>query len=176
MLFWERGYHATSIQELVDHLGINRASLYTTFGGKRKLFDRAFEQYRGHLREGLAHFLDSQDNVIEALRQLFYTLIEDDFTDESAKGCFIVNTTTELLPADPTLRNTLLQHEAHIEGLFLQAMQRGVVRCQIPPGKDLPTLARVIYTVMTGLRVMGKTKPDPESSMASVETVLGLLT
>ncbi|MEL6975424.1 MAG: helix-turn-helix domain-containing protein, partial [Bacteroidota bacterium] len=45
-LFWEKGFHATSIQDLVSHLGINRASLYDTFGGKDELFNTAFESYR----------------------------------------------------------------------------------------------------------------------------------
>ena len=45
-LFWERGYHATSIQDLVDRLGVNRQSLYDTFGGKDQLFLSALERYR----------------------------------------------------------------------------------------------------------------------------------
>jgi TetR/AcrR family transcriptional repressor of nem operon len=38
-LFWSRGYEATSVQDLVDALGVNRASLYATFGDKGQLFD-----------------------------------------------------------------------------------------------------------------------------------------
>ena len=45
-LFWERGYNATSISDLVDHLGVNRQSLYDTFGGKDHLFLAALERYR----------------------------------------------------------------------------------------------------------------------------------
>ena len=36
-LFWKKGYNATSMQDIVDYLGINRASLYSTFGGKKNL-------------------------------------------------------------------------------------------------------------------------------------------
>ena len=43
-LFWARGYHATSIQDLVDHLGVNRQSLYDTFGGKDELFKAVLER------------------------------------------------------------------------------------------------------------------------------------
>ena len=43
-LFWEKGYGDTSIQDLVNHLGINRGSLYATYGGKRELFDKAFKK------------------------------------------------------------------------------------------------------------------------------------
>jgi TetR/AcrR family transcriptional repressor of nem operon len=55
-LFWKQGYSATSIQDLVSHLGINRASLYDTYGDKEKLFFRAFEFYRKTNTEGITNF------------------------------------------------------------------------------------------------------------------------
>ena len=59
-LFWKQGFHATSVQNLVDHLGINRASIYDTFGGKNKLYETALESYRAEnlifLKEHLAKF------------------------------------------------------------------------------------------------------------------------
>jgi AcrR family transcriptional regulator len=45
-LFWQRGYEGTSVQDLVDTLGINRASLYATFGDKAQLFDSVLERYQ----------------------------------------------------------------------------------------------------------------------------------
>lgn len=44
-LFWEKGYEATSIQDLLEKMGINRFSLYDTFKGKRELFDAAMALY-----------------------------------------------------------------------------------------------------------------------------------
>ena len=57
-LFWKQGYTATSIQDLVTHLGINRASLYDTFGDKEELFKKAFEQYRKTSFDGLTQFFE----------------------------------------------------------------------------------------------------------------------
>ncbi len=37
-VFWTQGYEATSVQDLVDHMGINRFSMYDTFGNKHELF------------------------------------------------------------------------------------------------------------------------------------------
>ena len=45
-LFWEKGYTATSIQDLEQALGIRRSSIYNTFGGKRQLYDRTLAQYQ----------------------------------------------------------------------------------------------------------------------------------
>ena len=53
-LFWERGYEATSIQDLVDALGVNRASLYGTFGDKAHLFALAMDRYGEQVRAVLA--------------------------------------------------------------------------------------------------------------------------
>ncbi len=43
--FWARGYEATSMQDLVEHMGINRQSLYDTFGDKHSLFLKALDRY-----------------------------------------------------------------------------------------------------------------------------------
>ena len=44
-LHWERGYEATSMADLVRHLGIARASIYATFGGKHDLYVKALDRY-----------------------------------------------------------------------------------------------------------------------------------
>ena len=43
--FWGRGYHPTSMQDLVDCMGIGRGSIYDTFGSKRGLFMRSLDHY-----------------------------------------------------------------------------------------------------------------------------------
>ncbi|MDF1696713.1 MAG: helix-turn-helix domain containing protein [Saprospiraceae bacterium] len=75
-LFWERGYHATSIQDLVNHLGINRASLYDTFGGKQALFDSAFKHYRMTNTKAIKKFLHAEQDVKKGMRKLFLLALE----------------------------------------------------------------------------------------------------
>jgi len=52
-VFWAKGFHGTSMQDLVDELGVNRQSLYDTFGGKHELFEAALERYRELLQTAL---------------------------------------------------------------------------------------------------------------------------
>jgi TetR/AcrR family transcriptional repressor of nem operon len=175
MIFWKKGYHDTSIQDLVDHLGINRASLYDTFGGKKKLFDSAFESYRKTGNEGLRDLLNSQDSVKETLRMIFQEVIEGDVADPDNKGCLVANTTTELLPHDTELQLVITRHREDVEQIFYDFMFTAVQKGEISGEKDLKTMASLLYTLLTGLRVTGKTRPNQNESMASVDAVLSLL-
>ncbi|MEM8908570.1 MAG: helix-turn-helix domain-containing protein, partial [Bacteroidota bacterium] len=76
-LFWEKGFHATSMQDLVSRLGINRASLYDTFGGKQALFDRALALYRQKNQSGAREFVRPFASVREGLTALFDQAIEE---------------------------------------------------------------------------------------------------
>jgi len=175
MIFWKKGYHNTSIQDLVDHLGINRASLYDTFGGKKELFDSAFEFYRKTGNEGLAEFLNSQENIKEALRMIFRKVIEGDRVDPDNKGCLVANATTELLPHDAELQQVISRHREDVEQIFYDFLRKGAQREEVSGETDLKAMSSLLYTLLTGLRVTGKTRPNQEESLASVEAVLSLL-
>lgn len=175
MLFWEKGYYDTSLKDLIAFLGISNASIYHTFGGKKQLFNKAFAYYRSMQAEGLAQFLGTQTDIRAGLIQVFQKIITDDREDEACKGCFIVNTSTELIPADPHIQAVVKSHQDSIEEIFLNFLKSGVDSGQIASDKNLVVMARLLYTLMTGLRVIGKSKPDPEESTASVEAVLSLL-
>lgn len=175
LLFWKKGFYDTSIKDLIDFLGISNASIYHTFGGKQELFDRAFKLYRDSNLQGLKTFLESQDDVRLGMRMAFEKIIHDDHIDEDCKACFVVNTSIELIPINKELHNSIIHYKEIIVGLFYNFLLKGVQSGQISEHKDLTTLANLYYTFMMGLRVDGKTKPDPKDSMAKVETMLSLL-
>jgi len=105
----------------------------------------------------------------------FEKIIHDDHIDEDCKACFVVNTSIELIPINKELHNSIIQYKEIIVGLFYNFLQKGVQSGQISEDKDITTLANLYYTFMMGLRVDGKTQPDPKESMAKVETMLSLL-
>ena len=174
-LFWVQGYHATSIQDLVDHLGINRASLYDTYGGKDSLFQKAFRQYREQNAAEIRQFFQQQPRVREGLMALFTMAIEEAATDADRKGCFVVNTATELLPGDPSLIPVLQENKRNFEQLFLDYLTKGVEDGQISEGKDLRAIATLLFTLYNGLKVVSKVSPEEDQLLASINEVLKLL-
>ena len=101
-VFWERGYHATSISDLVERLGVNRQSLYDTYGGKDELFLAALERYREIQTVPVRRLLERDGPVLEILREFFDNAVNAVLGD-GCKGCFMVNTATELAGHDPAV-------------------------------------------------------------------------
>src|SRR5574338_661411 len=93
-LFWARGYEATSVQDLVDALGVNRASLYATFGDKAQLFEAVLERYGEQVNGALVKALAPPTAGVEAVRAWFKVLIEMATQPRGARGCLFLNTVT----------------------------------------------------------------------------------
>ena len=174
-LFWKQGYHATSMQELVDYLGINRASLYNTFGGKRALFEQALNLYREANGRIMLRLLHSKTDVREGLRHLFMGAIQGALADKDKKGCMVVNSCTELLPHDAALQKVLMQNQTNLENTFYAYLLDGQKRGQIPEGKDLTAMASLLFTFYNGIKVVSKLSPSQEELIQQLNLVLSLL-
>ncbi len=174
-LFWKRGYHATSIQDLVDEMGINRASLYATFGGKKELFDRAFAHYRDVNTAGVRKFFAGQKNVRAGIRNLFALGVEESITDQDNKGCFVVNATTELAAVDPQIIVLLQANQQVFEQIFYDFLLAGRGRGEISDRPDLHALAALFYTLYNGIKVQAKYAQDRAGLLTPVDAVLQLL-
>lgn len=174
-LFWKNGYHATSIQHLVDHLGINRASLYDTFGGKKELFLKSFQLYLKSNSKGFSDFLNSQSDVKKGLRMLFQSAWQESIADVDRKGCYVVNTTTELVPGDDEVHQILDRNKHNFEEMFYNYLQKGVEKGQLSPDKDYRGLASLFFTYYNGLKVIGKIGERGHELHNSIDLTLSLL-
>jgi len=170
-LYWDKGYYATSVQDLVSHLGINRASLYATFGNKKQLFFQSLELYCSTNKKSTLQFLENQKNIKEGFKKLFEATIKDSINDKKNKGCFVVNSTTELVPKDNQLMRSLLNNKKSFEQIFYQSLKRGQENGEIPKGKDIKTIASIIYTFFSGIMIIAKIDPNQEELLKTVTSV-----
>ncbi|WP_350292505.1 TetR/AcrR family transcriptional regulator [uncultured Croceitalea sp.] len=174
-LFWEKGFHATSMQDLVTHLGINRASLYDTFGGKEALFESAFQLYRQTSTKHIQQLFKSEQNVRQGFKVLFEKAIEESLNDPCKKGCFVVNTTTELIPGDVKIQRILLENKNNAETLFADYVQKGIANGQIDSAKDAKEIGLMLFTLFNGIRVLAKVDSNPSKLKKVVNLGLSVL-
>ncbi|KNB49760.1 TetR/AcrR family transcriptional regulator [Streptomyces caatingaensis] len=174
-LFWRKGYEATSLQDLVDHLGVNRGSIYATFGSKHALYLRALDRYcetKGDVAMGV---LSRPGSALSAVRDLIRLYAAESLDDPDRKGCLVTNTAVELGPHDPRagrrVEAALTELETSLAGALVRAREQG----ELGEGADPRALARFLVTFLQGLRVVGKTADARRRLDDAVESALALL-
>src|SRR3982751_5501533 len=95
-VFWARGYEATSVGDLVEQMGINRQSIYDTFGDKHSLYLQSLDRYREVEGRKMLEAVEHPGAVKGALPQLFQGVIECALGGGERRGCFVGNATSEL--------------------------------------------------------------------------------
>jgi TetR/AcrR family transcriptional repressor of nem operon len=174
-LFWRRGYEATSMADLVEHLELARASIYGTFGGKRDLYLKALDRYVQTRDPDLVDVLSQPGPVLPAVRAVVHAYARDSAGDAHRRGCFLVNTAVELLPGDQLAARRVESSWDTLETALTSALTRARAQGELAPGKDPRALARFLLVVLQGLRVLGKGSPNPDRLRAAAEQALAAL-
>jgi TetR/AcrR family transcriptional repressor of nem operon len=123
-LFWRKGYHTTSLEDLCEAMNISRSSFYAAYTDKKTLFISCMYTYFEGFRSALPDFTGLQ-NPIQALRNQYLTVMSDDLPNVYF-GCLLVNTVLEMADVDDELKNLAEQKwkslvEDYSREAFLQA-------------------------------------------------------
>lgn len=155
-LFWRKGYNATSIQDLVDELGINRASLYDTWGDKHNLYVAALKLYRQSASSRLLNDIRSDMPARQVIESLLQRIVHEVTLDKEKKGCFVVNATTELANCDHDINQMVDENRNTIVEVLAEIIKEGQEKGEFKSQKSPHALARFIFNSISGLRVIGK--------------------
>lgn len=176
-LFWSRGYAATSVQDLVDELGVQRGSLYAAFGDKHDLYLKAVALYdqenRGHLQAIL------QDGpVLPALRRMLLdpsALTGAADRPQGRRGCLVGDTTAELVPGDDTARAlAAAAYDGFIE-VVTAALSRAQAAGEVTATAAPEAQARLLLLLFQGAALVSRAQPDQEGLAAAIDAALNAL-
>jgi TetR/AcrR family transcriptional repressor of nem operon len=173
-LFWSRGYEATSVRDLTEHLGIGQGSLYAAFGDKDGLYRAALEHYRTTLAAAALRSLEEGADVRSAIRTMLTGRILI-ATELGGRGCLVVNAACERLPADPSIRRIVRDVQDASRDALAEVLRSAVERGEIAPKHDPDTLAAFLLSFLNGLLVSSKITPDRGALEPLVEVALAAL-
>ena len=174
-VFWAKGFEATSVADLVEATGVNRASLYGTFGDKDRLFLASLQRYCDQRVEAMIDRLERPGLPLDNVRAVFEEIIDRVERKGDRRGCFLCNSAVELGPHDPAVRSIV---EAHFRGIaagFEDALMRAQVAGDLPVGMDAPGAALMLASQVNGLRVFAKAGFSADELRRIAETTLGLI-
>jgi len=174
-LFWLKGYSGTSMQDLVDELGISRSSMYDTFGDKHSLFLKALESYKRASSAHITRIVEQAPSSKEAVRQMLEYTIKELVRDKEHKGCFLVNAAVEVAPHDKEVSDMLCQNDRQMEEYYYEVIRKGQEKGEITNTTDARTLTRFIFNSIKGIRVTSKSIPDKKMFQDIVNLTLSVL-
>ncbi|HEY9434164.1 MAG TPA: TetR/AcrR family transcriptional regulator [Blastocatellia bacterium] len=174
-VFWSHGYEAASINTLVKHMGINRQSLYDTFGDKHTLYLQAIDRYREVEGRKMFELLEMPGSVKKRLRRLFQGVVEESLCGPPRRGCFVGNAMSELAGRCPQTAAKVCGDMAAVEESLYRTLLRGRKNGEIKKGKDLRAFARFLYSSLQGLQLMAKATQDRKTLEDVVKVTLSAL-
>src|SRR6476660_4744242 len=123
--FWEHGYNATSVADLLEEMGLHRGSLYGTFGDKKKLFLAALDKYQDQNVAMIGDVLDRPGSAREAIEAFLELAVEKCTGEDAGRGCLAAKAALELAPHDPDISAWIRRfHERNVQ-LVAQTLKRG---------------------------------------------------
>lgn len=179
--FWEKGYEATSTQDLCDATGLGRSSIYNTFKSKHDLFERALAHYLDTKRAPQEALLeDAARPAAERIRTLLSGVIEGEAEHRTAfgraLGCLGVNTIVELGDRDSGAA-ALLERDADLRlAAYRAVMEAGRRDGSVTSAREPEALARFLNATIAGLRVSSQGGADRSVLEAIADTAMDALT
>ena len=149
-LFWEKGYNATSMQDLVDGMQLNRASIYDTYGDKYALFQQCLQNYA---KEKLQDYKQccAKGSPLAAVESIVRKAVEK---KQQGKTCLMVKTSFELASMDECIKNLVREQAQQSVNILQELLEKAKQIGEIPASKDPATLAQFLYASFSSLWMM----------------------
>jgi TetR/AcrR family transcriptional regulator, transcriptional repressor for nem operon len=173
--FWANGYGATSVRDLAEQMGITGASLYNAFGDKRSLYRRTLDHYLQQSVYERVGRLESGFLPYPAICAFFDEVVERSVNDQQHRGCMLVNSALEMAPHDAGFQKIVADELIYIEDFFRRCVMAGQRDGTVTSVRPADELAKLLLSVLLGIRVLARARPHREVLEGPAKAVLGLL-
>jgi TetR/AcrR family transcriptional regulator, transcriptional repressor for nem operon len=174
-VFWEKGYEATSTQDLCERTGLGRGSLYNAFGSKHRLYKEAIRRYAETRAARQLAMLAGPGPVRDRLRRMMIGVIDADMADPGRRGCLALNAAAEASGRDQEVaalvRRQFLDLERALRDLVAEGQATGELSTDRPPLQ----VARTLQSTYYGLRALARVTDDRNALLDVVEGALAAL-
>lgn len=174
-VFWAKGYNGTSMQDLVEATGLNRSSIYNSFGSKLALYQDALTYYNKETHAFFQKALIRAADPLEAIRFIFEGFLPEMLEDNEGKGCFAMNCKAEMGNQDQNIKQWLLNTQEQVLGTFESLVIDGQEQGIINTKQDAKDYAYYIFNAFQGFRMTGILVKDRKVLQQIIDSTVQLL-
>lgn len=147
-LFWEKGYNATSMQDLVDAMQLNRGSIYDTYGDKHALFLQCLSDYADEVLVDYKSAAAGAASPMAALERIIYRAVNR--TLEKGRSCMVTKSSFELAAVDKEVQAIIRKQGAKLVVVFRQLLEKAQAAGEISGDHDVTLTANFILASFSG--------------------------
>ncbi len=166
--FWREGFEASSVQKLLDVTGINRGTLYNSFGDKDTFFKACLEHYSKLINKDLDNSLNKAElGTWAAVEKYFDLAILGVSNKQRSMGCLLVNSFCESINYDKDIQKLVRGYYNQIRKAFLKRLKDAEKAGELKKGVSADVATEVLLNTYNGLRVSSR-EGKPAKQMAEV--------
>ncbi len=145
-VFWEKGYHNGSVDEVVKRSGVAKYGIYGTFGTKRELFLKALTQFAADRHQDIQRTIRKPNASLPEILAFFKQAPAQMTPENGVHGCLITNTGIELGLKDPEIRDFVMEFFRDTAEVLNRCLTRAVEKGELEAPNDIPKLATYLAT------------------------------
>lgn len=173
-VFWTKGFTATSLEDILEAMGIGSGSFYNAFkGGKKELFRKAIQQRREAFNE-FKQELERSEAPVELIKNFFRSIAKDD-RETHLRGCIIANTVMEMAGLDNELEEEAVTILKEVEQMYTRAIRKAQKNGTMKNQADAAMLGRYLITLWNGLNVTRRMYPNQKILRQQIELQLEII-
>ncbi len=173
--FWEHGYNATSVNDLLAEMKMNRGSLYGAFGDKKTLFLATLDKYDQQRSAEIHEILHRPGPVRSALREWFDQIADMCTGQAGMRGCMAIKSAMEMAPHDKEIADWVKKFHRRNHKMVAEVLRRGQAQGEISAGIDADIAARFLLASLSGLHMLGTTSPTRKEVRDVMDMILKAL-
>ena len=174
-LFWTKGYEATSLEDLLETMGLSKSSFYQTFQSKHQVFERSIDQYRELMEVTLRERLRHAKSGLAFIEETLASVGGEACRMGRPRGCLFMNSASEFAQRDPAIDKLVREGVGKMTDLFMEAVTRAQKEGEISAKRNPRSLARYLVNNLSGLNALAKAGMDPKSLSDIVGVVVTAL-
>jgi TetR/AcrR family transcriptional repressor of nem operon len=180
-VFWQKGYEATSMVDIMQVTGLHKGSIYQTFGDKRSLFIAALKSYMDDVYNMNRDTINSYDDPTEGIKQSLYAKLSMTYNDDEnckiscTAGCMEVNTLVETAPHDEEIQGIMQVKHEKIKQLITGTLRKIEKKNNRKLTQSIDMTFAMLMTLMNGLSTNMKTFMGLEEAKLIIDQQLMLM-
>lgn len=171
-IFWKKGYNATTMNDLVDTMQINRSSLYLAYGNKHDLFLKSLSNYIQKKDKQYTQAAKKSEEPLEAIRNVIYSVFESALQDNN---CLFTNSVFELALTDKDVSEILQKQTLKAVALFDKLLKQAQAEGSFAADKNTLTLAHFLVSGLVSIYNTHILFNDAKLTKQTTEILMGTI-